>query len=129
MTEVEVEVLEHCWLLKQSVISKEPRLAVKVMRSLPATSNKMTMENLDNIVIAFHVIFSDDQILPEVECYINLLTLLVYMNKGQYVVTLADKLCQKIAEHNRRSLDLVASYCYFYITMFYDGMDQLLSPA
>ena len=125
MTEVEVEVFEHCQLLKRSVISNDPRFAVKVMRSLPATSNKMTMENLDNIVTALHVNFSDDQILPEVECYINLLTLLFDMKRGQYDVDFAKILCQKIAEHNRRSLDLVASYFYSYITMFYKGMDQL----
>ena len=48
------DVREHCRLLERSVVSKESRFAVRVMRGLPATRKKLTSSILKRIVTGFY---------------------------------------------------------------------------
>ena len=66
-------------------------------------------------------------LLPEVDCYLHLLVLLFLMDGGhkEAAVKCSNTLVDKLASHNRRSLDHVAGRCYFYHTLSYEGMDQL----
>ena len=66
-------------------------------------------------------------LLPEVDCYLHLLVLVFLMDKGhkEAAVKCSNTLVDKLASHNRRSLDHVAGRCYFYHTLSYEGMDQL----
>ena len=48
------DVREHCRLLERSVVSKESRFAVRVMRGLPATRKKLTTPILKRIITGFY---------------------------------------------------------------------------
>ena len=48
------DVREHCRLLERSVVSKESRFAVRVMRGLPATRKKLTTPILKRIISGFY---------------------------------------------------------------------------
>ncbi len=48
------DVREHCRLLERSVVSKESRFAVRVMRGLPATRKKLTGAILKKIISGFY---------------------------------------------------------------------------
>ena len=48
------DVREHCRLLERSVVSKESRFAVRVMRGLPATRKKLTSHILKKIITGFY---------------------------------------------------------------------------
>ena len=48
------DVREHCRLLERSVVSKESRFAVRVMRGLPATRKKLTSGILKKIITGFY---------------------------------------------------------------------------
>ena len=48
------DVREHCRLLERSVVSKESRFAVRVMRGLPATRKKLTTSILKRIITGFY---------------------------------------------------------------------------
>ena len=48
------DVREHCRLLERSVVSKESRFAVRVMRGLPATRKKLTTSILKRILTGFY---------------------------------------------------------------------------
>lgn len=48
------DVREHCRLLERSVVSKESRFAVRVMRGLPATRKKLTNGILRKIITGFY---------------------------------------------------------------------------
>merc|ERR1711997_947309 len=58
-------------------------------------------------------------LLPEVDCYLHLLVLLFLMDGGhkEAAVKCSNALVDKLASHNRRSLDHVAGRCYFYHTL------------
>jgi 26S proteasome regulatory subunit N3 len=153
------DVREHCRLLERSVVSKESRFAVRVMRGLPATRKKLTTPILKRIITGFYThsaterdtllgYIPDDAmetdepttnvrlrgaksanapLLPEVDCYLHLLVLLFLMDAGhkEIAVKCSNTLVDKLASHNRRSLDHVAGRCYFYHTLSHEGLDQL----
>ena len=48
------DIREHCRLLERSVVSKEHRFAVRVLRSLPATRKKLSPIVLRKIVAGFY---------------------------------------------------------------------------
>jgi hypothetical protein len=48
------DVREHCRLLERSVVSKESRFAVRVLRGLPATRKKLTTAILRKIINGFY---------------------------------------------------------------------------
>ena len=48
------DVREHCRLLERSVVSKESRFAVRVLRGLPATRKKLTGNILKRIITGFY---------------------------------------------------------------------------
>lgn len=66
-------------------------------------------------------------LLPEVDCYLQLLVLLFLMdnNHKELAVKCSDILIDKLASHNRRSLDHVAGRCYFYHTLSHEAVGQL----
>merc|ERR1711899_461569 len=153
------DVREHCRLLERSVVSKESRFAVRVMRGLPATRKKLTTSILKRILTGFYThsaaerdtllgYIPDDAmetdepitnvrlrgaksanapLLPEVDCYLHLLVLLFLMDAGHKEISVkcSNTLVDKLASHNRRSLDHVAGRCYFYHTLSHEGTDQL----
>lgn len=65
--------------------------------------------------------------LPEVDVYLHLLVLLFAIDKQKYkqAVDLAEKIMDKIASHNRRSLDIIAAKCYFYYGRVYELNNKL----
>ena len=66
-------------------------------------------------------------LLPEVDCYLQLLVLLFLMDSGKKEdsVKISDALVDKLASQNRRSLDHVAGRCYFYHTLSHEAVGQL----
>ena len=48
------DIREHCRLLERSVVSKESRFIVRVLRSLPATRKKLSNAVLKKIVYGFY---------------------------------------------------------------------------
>ena len=48
------DIREHCRLLERSVVSKENRFAVRVLRGLPATRKKLSSMVLRKIVAGFY---------------------------------------------------------------------------
>ncbi len=66
-------------------------------------------------------------LLPEVDCYLHLLVLLFLMDSGnkEAAVKCSDALVDKLASHNRRSLDHVAARCFFYHTLSHEAVGQL----
>ena len=55
------DVREHCRLLERSVVSKESRFAVRVMRGLPATRKKLTTPILKRIITGFYTHSVDER--------------------------------------------------------------------
>ena len=55
------DVREHCRLLERSVVSKESRFAVRVMRGLPATRKKLTSGILKKIITGFYTHSATDR--------------------------------------------------------------------
>merc|ERR1712012_887352 len=157
------DVREHCRLLERSVVSKESRFAVRVLRGLPATRKKLTGNIMKRLITGFYThsatereallaYIPDDSmetdadvpvvnirlrgaksanapLLPEGDCYLHLLVLLHLIDSGnkQNAVKCSDVLIDKVASHNRRSLDHVAGRCYFYHTLSHEAVDQLAS--
>ena len=66
-------------------------------------------------------------LLPEVDCYLQLLVLLFLMDAGhkEAAVKCSDTLVDKLASQNRRSLDHVAGRCYFYHTLSHENIGEL----
>ena len=48
------DIREHCRLLERSVVTKENRFAVRVLRALPATRKKLSAVVLRKIVTGFY---------------------------------------------------------------------------
>lgn len=64
---------------------------------------------------------------PEVDVYLSLLVLihLLDKNKGEEALQCANMLMAKIDSHNRRTLDVISSKCYFYYTRCYEILGKL----
>ena len=58
------DVREHCRLLERSVVSKETRFAVRVLRGLPATRKKLTNPILKRIINGFYTHSATDRDTP-----------------------------------------------------------------
>jgi len=68
------------------------------------------------------------QQLPEVEIYLHLLTLIYLIDSkadSEKAIECADQLAEKMALHNRRSLDPLNAVCYFYYARVYELAGQL----
>merc|ERR1712168_1007295 len=65
--------------------------------------------------------------LPEIDTYVHLLTLIHMIDTKCYdkAVTCSDYLVQKLATHNRRTLDALAAVCYFYYSRAYELVARL----
>ncbi|OXA55989.1 probable 26S proteasome non-ATPase regulatory subunit 3 [Folsomia candida] len=61
-------------------------------------------------------------LIPEIDAYLHLLVLLYLLDNTKTVdaVKCAEHLMQKLKNHNRRSLDLIAARCYFYYSRAYE---------
>merc|ERR1711993_64153 len=148
---------------ERSVVSKESRFAVRVLRGLPVTRKKLTSPILRKIINGFYTHSASERdallnyldeametdesesaianirlrgaksantpLLPEVDCYLHLLTLLHLVDGGNKETALkcSEILIDKVASHNRRSLDHVAGRCYFYHTLSHEAVGQLAS--
>lgn len=68
-------------------------------------------------------------LLPELDVYIHLLVLVHLIDSGRFeqAVKCSDQLMQKIQAQNRRTLDLLASKCYFYHSRCYELTGQMSS--
>ncbi|KAH7945090.1 hypothetical protein HPB49_006475 [Dermacentor silvarum] len=66
-------------------------------------------------------------LLPELDVYIHLLVLVYLIDAQRYekAVQCSDQLMQKIQAQNRRTLDLLASKCYFYHSRCYELTDRM----
>ncbi|KAK8772410.1 regulatory particle non-ATPase 3 [Amblyomma americanum] len=66
-------------------------------------------------------------LLPELDVYIHLLVLVYLIDAQRYdkAVQCSDLLMQKIQAQNRRTLDLLASKCYFYHSRCYELTDKM----
>ncbi|KAL3201238.1 hypothetical protein MRX96_012725 [Rhipicephalus microplus] len=66
-------------------------------------------------------------LLPELDVYIHLLVLVYLLDAQRYekAVQCSDQLMQKIQAQNRRTLDLLASKCYFYHSRCYELVDRM----
>ncbi|KAL1440366.1 hypothetical protein MTO96_001192 [Rhipicephalus appendiculatus] len=66
-------------------------------------------------------------LLPELDVYIHLLVLVYLIDAQRYekAVQCSDQLMQKIQAQNRRTLDLLASKCYFYHSRCYELVDRM----
>uniref|UniRef100_A0A023GFC3 Probable 26S proteasome non-ATPase regulatory subunit 3 n=1 Tax=Amblyomma triste TaxID=251400 RepID=A0A023GFC3_AMBTT len=66
-------------------------------------------------------------LLPELDVYIHLLVLVYLIDVQRYdkAVQCSDLLMQKIQAQNRRTLDLLASKCYFYHSRCYELTDKM----
>jgi len=66
-------------------------------------------------------------VLPEVELYLHLLVLLYLLDIKRYqdAVKCSTCLIEKVTSHNRRTLDLLASKCYFYHARAFELTNQL----
>jgi 26S proteasome regulatory subunit N3 len=64
---------------------------------------------------------------PEIDTYIHLLTLIYLIDTKSFekAVTCSDYLVQKLATHNRRTLDPLAAVSYFYYSRAYELVDRL----
>jgi len=64
---------------------------------------------------------------PEVDVYLSLLVLIYLLDKkkGEEALQCANLLMAKIDSHNRRTLDVVSSKCYFYFTRCYEILGRL----
>jgi len=67
------------------------------------------------------------QSLPEIDSYIHLLTLIYLIDTKAYdkAVVCSETLVQKLATHNRRTLDPLAAVCYFYYARAYELVGRL----
>lgn len=68
-------------------------------------------------------------LLPELDVYIHLLVLvhLIDSERFEQAVKCSDQLMQKVHSQNRRTLDLLASKCYFYHSRCYELTGQMSS--
>lgn len=66
-------------------------------------------------------------LLPEVDAYLHLLVLLFLIDTGKKnpAVDCSEQLMVKLSNNNRRSLDHIASRCYYYHTLSHEAKDQM----
>ncbi|XP_057292701.1 26S proteasome non-ATPase regulatory subunit 3-like isoform X2 [Hydractinia symbiolongicarpus] len=138
--------------IEKSVVNKEPRYLSRVLRSLGSTRKKLNETILSNLLSSFSqsgtkaalaefIIRQPDtseeklstgkksfvQLLPEIDAYIHLLCIVYLIDTKSYekAISCADNLTQKVACHNRRTLDPLSAVCYFYYARAYELLDRL----
>jgi len=144
------DLKEQIRLVERSLVSKEPRFLLRVLRAIPSTRRKLTAPLLHTLILAFYhkaenksekealvqfvplgdapeVKSSGRQrsaaLLPEVDVYIHLLVLLYLLDSEKLVQAqkCSDQLMTKVSAHsNRRSLDILSARCYFYHSRVYE---------
>lgn len=151
------DIKEHVKQLEKAVSGKEPRFVLRALRMLPSTSRRLNHYVLykavhgfftsNNTTRDFLLSFLEEPmdteadlqfrprtgkaaaapLLPEVEAYLQLLTVIFLMNSKRYkeAQKISDDLMQKISTQNRRALDLVAAKCYYYHARVYEFLDKL----
>jgi len=67
------------------------------------------------------------QLLPEIDSYLHMLCVVYLIDSKSYdkAIQCVDVLAQKLATHNRRTLDPLAATCYFYYGRCYELVDRL----
>lgn len=133
--------------LEKSVQSFDPRFTLKVLRGLPALRKRVDANALTEIVQLIYptddparefilkytngdVTKLNDQaptfILPEVDIYMHLLTLVWLMNTGtkEQFKRFAESCVRRIKTYNRRSLDYMNAKIYFYYSRAYELTDS-----
>lgn len=90
-----------------------------------ATSESMDTTEDKEKVTPVKKVFT--QSLPEIDSYIHLLTLIYLIDTKAYdkAVLCSEALVQKLATHNRRTLDPLAAVCYFYYSRSYELVGRL----
>jgi 26S proteasome regulatory subunit N3 len=87
---------------------------------LPSDLSSESMDTSEEKVTPVKKVFT--QSLPEIDSYIHLLTLIYLIDTKSYdkSVLCSEALVQKLATHNRRTLDPLAAVCYFYYARAYE---------
>lgn len=148
------DLREHAKQIDKAVTSKEPRFAMRVLRSLPSTRRKLNGNVLRSIISQLYPYNSEKDVLlayveeiaagsaeieaprtrgtvkppvPEVDVYIHLLILLRLLdtNKLTEASECSQQLMSKVMAHNRRTLDLIAAKCYFYHSRVFELNNKL----
>jgi len=94
---------------------------------LPSDFTSDSMETTDEKEKSISVKKVFVQSLPEIDTYIHLLTLIYLIDTKSFdkAVLCSDALVQKLATHNRRTLDPLAAVCYFYYSRVYELVGRL----
>lgn len=148
------DLREHARQIDKAVTSKEPRFAMRVLRSLPSTRRKLNGNVLRAIITQLFPANSDrDSLLafvedvlpgaveieaprsrsatktpvPEIDVYLHLLVLLRLLdtNKLTEATECSHQLMNKVTTQNRRTLDLIAAKCYFYHSRVFELTNKL----
>jgi len=149
------DLKEQIRLVERSIVSKEPRFVLRVLRALPTTRRKLTATVLRRVVGHYYnrpenkqekdaiLNFVEEpmdtdattekasrprgQLVLEVDVYIHLLVLLSLLDndKKEQAIKCSDLLMTKVTSVNRRTLDLLAARCYYYHTRAYEVNDKL----
>lgn len=148
------DLREHVRQIDKAVTSKEPRFAMRVLRSLPNTRRKLNGNVLRAIINQLYPSNADKEALiafvespqpgaveietprsrsapktpgPEVDVYIHLLVLLRLLdtNKLEEATECSQQLMTKVTAQNRRTLDLIAAKCYFYHSRVFELTNKL----
>ncbi|XP_014230131.1 probable 26S proteasome non-ATPase regulatory subunit 3 [Trichogramma pretiosum] len=141
------EIRDHVRQIEKAVQNKEPRFIVRILRALPNTRRKLNAAVMEGIVKLFYSkagaekellvrilvkgsshnygdhYTTSSNLLPEIDAYLYLLMIVHLIDNERYdpAVFLSDALfAQKIASHNRRTIDLIAAKCYFYHSRAYE---------
>lgn len=141
--------------IEKSVLTKEPRYLSRVLRSLLNTRKKLNEKILLKLLTSYAqsatkvslleffdsakaAPSTDDkpttttkktfvQPFPEIDTYIHLLFVIYLIDSKSYekAISCVDDLVEKLANHNRRTLDPLAAVCYFYYSRCYELVDRL----
>lgn len=138
-----LEIREHIRQIEKSIVSKESRFILRVMRSLPSTRRKTNSIVLKNLAVYIYPTGPErDTVLafistlpgetteleglknraatkapvPEVDAYFYLIVLLKLIDDRilDQASKCSELLMNKILHQNRRTLDLIAAKSYFY---------------
>lgn len=98
-------------------VKTEPKVEPSSQSSTPAPTATSSTSNVASTTPAAPTKTKLPSIvLPEVDLYLNLLVLLFAIDRKKYkqALQLSEKMMEKIVNHNRRSLDVIAAKCFFY---------------
>lgn len=148
------DLREHARQIDKAVSSKEPRFAMRVLRSIPNTRRRLNGNVLRAIISQLYPSNADKDALlmfveevlpgsaeiepprtrsaaktlaPEVDVYLHLLVLLrlIDTNKLTEATECSQQLMNKITAQNRRTLDLIAAKSYYYHSRVFELTNKL----